>query len=204
MKRKVVKYIVVAILLCVLAVGGYTFLSPYFLTGGKYDNNYKGGDLEANYKKHESSLFELKNYFESILPEKKGASFGYDKRNDRFYFVIREIKEKGNVEYTAGEDLRMESNEMNNLLQGIGWTSGELDVLLSKMKKSDCIGIFKQPFAGKPIKVTYREGGILGVAEYSYLLFDKPLTDSSKNVWEDKVGFRVYNDSVVFEYGYPL
>ena len=72
------------------------------------------------------------------------------------------------------------------------------------LKSANCIGVIKQPFEAKPIKITFRKGGTLGVAEYSYLLFEKPLTDSLKGVWEKKEGFRVYNDSVVFEYGYPL
>ena len=59
--------------------------------------------------------------------------------------------------------------------------------------------VFKQPYKGKPIKVIFREGKI---AEYSYLFFNKPITDNIRTKWENTDSFKVYNDSIVFEYDY--
>ena len=206
-KKKRFFYVVIAIGIAI-ALLIVKFVSPYFLTGGKFDNNYESKDLEENYIKKELEILELREYLESIIPEKTGISFGYSDRSDRFDLgVIKYNPETKNIERPnnmSATNVSLNSKSVTNILQNMDWTSGELYTLLQKLKSANCIRIYKQPFSGKPVQITFRKGGHLGVAEYSYHLFSEPLTDSLKRVWENKEGFRVYNENVLFEYGYPL
>ena len=93
---------------------------------------------------------------------------------------------------------------MNAVLDEIGIEVYKLDSLLLKLKKANCIGLLKQPFKNKPIKIDFRYGEGLLAPKFSYLVFSEPLSDSLKNEWENKGGRKVYSDKVIFEYLYPL
>ena len=192
------------IIIGVLVIVGYYVLIPYYKIGGKFDNNYNGQDLQDNFNKKQSELFELRDYFLQILPEEKGVSFGFDNRTDRFYFIIREIQKDGNIEFMSGENLKIDDNETRNLLKRIDWKDDELNILIENLKAANCIGIFKQPYGKSPVQISFREGGTYGLAKYSYYLFSEPLNDSLIKKWNKKEGFVMQNDTVFFEYGYPL
>lgn len=203
-KKRLILVFILTIIICFITI---ILVMPYFQTGGKFDNNYSGKDLEKNYFDKEKEIHSLGYYFNSLNSDYTGISFSYSGRNDRFDFDFAKYNpQTKNVKHLGWDasHLRLQSGEMDSVLQEIGWTKKELEILLSKLKAANCIGVYKQPFKGKPVKITYREGGTLGIAEYSYLLFEKPLTDSLKVIWEAKEGYRVVNDSTVFEFGYPL
>ena len=204
MKRVSTKLKLIALLLVVTTVGGYTILSPYFGMGGKFDNNYNADDSKENFYNNQKTIYELRDYFSSILPDRKGVSFGFHERNDRFYFIIREIDINGNFKFITEENAQINSERLNDIIEKIGWTNKELEILLSKLIAANCIGIFKQPYSDEPVDITFRYGGSSGVAMYSYYLFGNPFYDNVVKKYARKEGVVQLNDSTLFEAGYPL
>ncbi len=198
------KYYSIFIIIGVLIAVGYYISIPYFKIGGEFDISYDNQDLGINFINKKNEIYKLTDYFLQILPERKGVSFGFDDRTDRYYFIIREFRKNGNIEYHTGENLKKDSDEFIKLLNIIGWHHSELQILLEKLKSANCIGIFKQPYENIPVNITFRYGEPWGVAKFSYYVFPKPLNDSLIKVWNKKEGFVRQNDSLYFEYGYPL
>ena len=193
--------------MAVVTLTGYFALSPFLGLGGEFDNDYERNDLDNNYVQNELAIIDLSKYSIEIMSDNQGFSFGFDGRNDRYYFIPRNYNENSKqVEYSdlQCDNLELHSDEMNAVLDEIGIEVYKLDSLLLKLKKANCIGLLKQPFKNKPIKIDFRYGEGLLAPKFSYLVFSEPLSDSLKNEWENKGGRKVYSDKVIFEYLYPL
>ena len=66
--------------------------------------------------------------------------------------------------------------------------------LKTKLKAANCISVA----SGEPITINFKSHGI---GMYSYKIFDKPLTDSLINQYNDGCQYIFYKDNVVLEYG---
>ena len=181
----------------------YILISPYFKYGGLFDVNYTYDDMKENYYKNRRQITELQKYFLNIVPNNKSVLFEFNKRVDRFNFVIRE-KDNGHFNFISGYNMKLHSYEFNNLIKKIGWTNKHLDTLLLKLKKANCISIFKQEYDNKPITIGFRRVGYFLPGYSSYLLFNQNVPDSVINEWSNKEGCVKYNDSVIFKTNFPL
>lgn len=205
MKKRKLFFIFLVILGVSFFVGEKVFKS-FFLKKGSIVVNDKEEGVRNNFLKRKNEIFELKSFFSTMVPKNTGVSFGFDGSKDRFYFVtiLFDLKTGTTTYPNSGEGLILNSKKMDLLRSSIGWSDEELFSLVSKLKESNCTGVYKKPYNGSSIEITYKYGGYLDVAVYSYHLFDGAITDSLRSHFKNKEGFEIFNDSVVFEYVYPL
>lgn len=205
MSKKLLLY---SFAIIVVAWGGYKVCLPYFSIGGKYDINYSGEDLKEHFKKKEKEIFELKYYYENLIPKSQVIRFGFDDRVDRFHLSISSYDTTSMqpiYPVQGWSNLKLNSSEMDSLLLILNWSKNDIQILIKKLKLADCIGIKSaEPFPRKPFSVFYRHGGFIGMSLYSYLLFSEPLIEDLANYYNNREGHSVYKDNVIFVYGDPL
>lgn len=168
--------------------GFYLFLHIAFdgiFTGPSYDKK----DLIENYEARTDEIFDLKNYYKSILPD--GASVTIEFDNDKelgiFHVKVDSI-------YQSNWNLKIKSSKVDSLLSELNWTAKELRILKEKLDKANCISI-----AGKdPVVIGWQRSGM---GKFSYNIFDKNLEENKIKDYNDGCTYTFYKDNIVLEYG---
>ena len=103
--------------------GFYLFLHIAFdgiFTGPSYGKN----DLVENYEERKEEVFEVKDYFLSILPDGASVSVEFDNDKELGIFHV-----KADSIYQSNWNLKIKSPKVDSLLTELNWTTKELKIL---------------------------------------------------------------------------
>lgn len=169
-------------------------------------------ELKDNYNKKHKEIFELKNYFNSITPKDLEVyiEFSSDKSIDFKVYYLTKPKYPRKIFFqqwdinpydfkpssTAPDmtKLGVETNSFDTVKKRLGWTGETFKTIKKYLDKANCISVTN----GNPTNIGFRRSDM---GMYFYNLFDKPLNDSLKKVYNDSCTYRLYNDTVALEYG---
>lgn len=197
--------------LCILLVFDVIFIacgSPGF--GGLPLSSEK--ELKDNFAKKYKEISVLKSYFNSITHQNLDVyiEFEQEKSIDLkvYYKSAQKYQRRAlfeqwdinpyNFKHEASPldsgELAPETTSLEAVKNRLGWTDETFRTLKKYLDKANCISVTN----GEPTNVGFRR---TGMGMYFYDLFDKPLGDSLKNIYNDSCQYRLYNDTVVLEYG---
>jgi len=164
---------------------------------GGFDKDYSVTELKENFEKNKSEIYELKNYFDEIVPKNRFVEIEFKNDNTLFRFGIEAL------DSTAGDpngpmflewDLKTNTSRMDSIIRPMGWTIKTLKTLKEKLDNADCIQIE----SGEPTKIGFKRSGM---GMYSFNIFDKPIPDSLKAHYNDSCTYILVNNRLVLEYG---
>jgi hypothetical protein len=195
MVKKIIKAILI---LCgiglVIFIGYFVVIISAF---GGFDKDYSVTELKENFEKNKIEIYELKKYFNEIVPKNKYVEIEFDNDNTLTRFGIKPLDK------TAGDpngpmflewDLQINTERMDSIIKPMGWTRETLKKLKDKLDDANCIQIE----SGEPTKIGFQRSGM---GMYSFNVFDKPIQDSQKANYNDSCTYIMVNDKLVLEYG---
>ena len=149
---------------------------------GEFDKRYSVTELKENFEKNKHEIYELKRYFNEIVPNDKFVEIEFKNNNiiSRFGIIAIDSTKINNYGSVFLEwDLKINTSRMDSVIQPIGWTRETLKTLKRKLDDANCIKIE----SGEPAIVGFKRSGM---GMYSFIVFDKPISDSLKIHYEDK------------------
>jgi len=164
---------------------------------GGFDKDYSVSDLKDNFEKNKTEIYELKRYFNEIVPKNRFVEIEFSDDNTLGRFGIKAS------DSTAGDsngsmflewDLKINTQRMDSIIKPMGWTRETLKTLKEKLDKANCIQIE----SGEPAKIGFQRSGM---GMYFFNVFDKPIPDSLKVNYNDSCTYILANDTLVLEYG---
>ena len=188
MSRALKIFLVIIGLLTTVVCGFFLFIHIAFdgmFTGPSYDQN----DLIENYEQRRGEIIEVKNYFESIMPENATVHIEFDNDEELGIFHV-----KVDSVYENNWGLKIKSAKVDSLLNELGWTKAELRTLKLKLDKANSVSISSR----KPVTIGWQRSGM---GMFKYKIFDQNLNDSLMERYNDGCMFKFYKENVVLEYG---
>lgn len=186
--KKTLKWILIIVCSGLLLFFGFLFysFSTFSFDDGKY---YSKQDLINNYKQKSIQITALKTYANIIMPIDKSVEIEFDgsKKLSIFHIIS-----KGN--YDQNWDLEINSTKLDTLLTALNWTKETLKTLKEKLDAANCISVK----SGEPCNIGFQRSGM---GEYFYNIFDNPIPDSLKNIYNDSCKYILYTEKIVLEYG---
>jgi hypothetical protein len=164
---------------------------------GGFDKDYSVSDLKENFEKNKTEIYELKQYFNEIVPKNRFVEIEFEDDNRLERFGIRAL------DSTAGNpngpmflewDLKTNTAKMDSLIQPMGWTRETLKELKEKLDNADCIQIE----SGEPTKIGFKRSGM---GMYSFNVFDQRIPDNLIEQYNDSCTYILVNRKLVLEYG---
>ncbi|MES2620125.1 MAG: hypothetical protein V4615_04665 [Bacteroidota bacterium] len=164
---------------------------------GGFDKDYSVSDLKDNFEKNKTEIYELKRYFNEIVPKNRFVEIEFSDDNTLGRFGIKAL------DSTAGDpngpmflewDLKTNTQRMDSIIKPLGWTRETLKTLKEKLDEANCIQIE----SGEPTKIGFQRSGM---GMYSFNVFDKPIQDSLRNNYNDSCTYILATDRLVLEYG---
>ena len=195
MAEKIFKWILVLLGIGLLIFIGYILMIVSAFGG--FDKDYSVSELKENFNANKKEIYELKRYFNKIVPKNRFVEIEFEDDNTLFRFGIDPL------DSTAGNpngpmflewDLKINNLQMEKIIKPLGWTCETLKVLKYKLDKANCIQIE----SGEPTKIGFKRSGM---GMYSFNVFDKPITDKEKVKYNDSCTYIFANDRLVLEFG---
>ena len=164
---------------------------------GGFDKDYSVSDLKDNFENNKTEIYELKRYFNEIVPKNRFVEIEFSDDNTLGRFGIKAL------DSTAGDpngpmflewDLKINTQRMDSIIKPMGWTRETLKTFKEKLDKANCIQIE----SGEPAKIGFQRSGM---GMYFFNVFDKPIPDSLKLNYNDSCTYILANDRLVLEYG---
>lgn len=171
----------------ILFLGFYLFIHIAFngiFTGPFYDKT----DLINNFEQKEDEIYEVTNYFNSILPDSTFVDIEFENRGLSIFHV-----KSGDV-YESNWNLEMNSNKTDSLLDVLNWEKSDLLTLKSKLDLANSISIK----SGKATVIGWQRSGM---GKFYYNIFPQKTDSSLFNKYNDGCTYIYYKDNVVLEYG---
>jgi len=164
---------------------------------GAFDKDYSVTELKENFESKKTEIYELKKYFNEIVPKNRSVEIEFDNDNTLTRFGLKAL------DSTAGDpngpmflewDLKTNTQRMDSIIKPLGWTRETLKKLKDKLDDANCIQIE----SGEPTKIGFQRSGM---GMYSFNVFDKPIPDKEKDQYNDSCTYILANDRLVLEYG---
>jgi hypothetical protein len=167
--------------------------------------------LIDNYKKKENEIFELKAFFNSVVPQGYNVhiEFKNENRIDLFVGVIENaplknymLFEQWNInpyDYNVKpkrdtSEYSPRTNSLDLVKQKLNWTDDTFKEIKKKIDQANCISIDNR----EPAEVGFARSGM---GEYSYVIFNNSIADSLRTEYNDSCNYILYNNKVALEYG---
>jgi hypothetical protein len=197
MSKRIIKWgHIIGIIVAICFVGlQVVAISSMFDVGN--GNFYSKEDLIANYKSKTNELYQLKDFYNGLVPKDKIVEIEFENNKKIARLAVTNLNSTSknySERYFCAWDLPVNSYEVDSVLQRLGWTKETIMQLKSRLDKAGCIGIIN----GEPTNISFQRSG-LGM--YSYELFSNPISDSLKSKYNDTCHYIFYNNRVVLEYG---
>ncbi len=195
MLKKILIGISIVIGIGILVFIGWTLMIVSAFGG--FDKDYSVTDLKENFEKNKTEIYELKRYFNEIVPKNRFVEIEFDNDNTLGRFGIKAL------DSTAGNpngpmflewDLKTNTAKMDSLIEPMGWTRETLKTLKEKLDKANCIQIE----SGEPTKIGFKRSGM---GMYSFNVFDQPIPDNLIEQYNDSCTYILVNRKLVLEYG---
>lgn len=186
-------------LIILLAIGFATFIGytiMLFAALGAFDRDYTIFDLKRHYEEHKTEIYELKSYFNEIVPKNKFVEIEFSNETDVKIIGIRTLDFTGgnhNKAMFVKRDLKINTQQMDSIINPLGWTHNTLITLKKKLDKANCIQIE----SGEPAKIGFQRSGM---GMYFFNVFETPIPDSLKANYNDSCTYILVNEKLVLEY----
>ena len=194
MLKKIIKVLVILIAIGVAIIG--CFLIWFLYICGGFQKDYTPKELVDNFNKKHNEIYSLKKYYNSIVPRNKFIEIEFESGKGLSRFGIMPLDSTdGNYGTSFLEwNLKINTHRMDSLLSTIGWNRITLKTLKEKLDDANCIQIE----SGEPTKIGFKRSGM---GMYFFNVFDKPITDSIRNLFRDTCSYIIVNDKLILEYG---
>ncbi|RFM27778.1 hypothetical protein [Deminuibacter soli] len=167
-------------------------------------------ELKSNYNSKHKEIAKLKRYFNSITP--KDLEIYIEFINDQtidlsiYHKTIPPYPKKvlfqqwGFNPYNGRQDSPVynmpddETSSLDTVKDILNWKDATFRTIKAYLDNANCISVTN----GEPANVGFRRSGM---GMYFYNLFNAPLNDSLKKTYNDSCRYRLYNDTMAFEYG---
>lgn len=195
MLEKIIKIILTIFAVGALILVGYAI---YILSMfGVFDKSYTATELVQNIKDKQAEIYELKRYFNEIVPDNRFVEIEFDDEDELSRFGITPLDSIAGNPYGPiflEWGLKTNTPRMDSIIAPMGWTQETLKTLYEKLEDANCIGIE----SGEPVTIKFQRSGM---GMYSFNVFEKPMTDSTKNWCNNICSYIIVNDTLVLEYG---
>lgn len=164
---------------------------------GGFDEDYSVSDLKENFSKNRTEIYELKQFFNEIVPNNRFVEIEFEDDNTLGRFGIRVLDsttENLNGPMFLDWNLKTNTSKMDSLIESLGWSRETLILLKQKLDKADCIQIQ----SGEPAKIGFKR---CGIGMYSFNVFDQPIPENMKEKYNDSCTYIIANEKLVLEYG---
>ncbi|PKG42619.1 hypothetical protein [Psychroflexus sp. MES1-P1E] len=158
---------------------------------GAFDQDYSITELKENFEKNKTEIYELKRYFNEIVPKGRFVEIEFDNDNTLFRFGIKDISSSSPM--FLEWDLKTNTSRMDSIIKPIGWTRETLKTLKEKLDNADCIQIE----SGEPTKIGFKRSGM---GMYSFNIFDQSIPENLKQQYNDSCSYIFANERLVLEY----
>ena len=177
----------------ILFIGWFIMLISAF---GGFDKDYSIPDLKEIFVNNKKEIYELKQYFNDIVPKNRFVEIEFKDDNTLGRFGIKALDSTAgnpNESMFLDWDLKINTTKVDSLIEPMGWTIETLKTIKEKLDKADCIQIE----SGEPSKIGFKRSGM---GMYSFNVFDKPIQEDLKNKYNDSCSYILANDKLVLEY----
>ena len=194
MYRKILTGIFILIVIGVLGrvILGVLFISAFI----SFDKDYSVTDLKENFENNKTEIYELKAFFNEIVPENRFVEIEFEDDNTLLRFGIKAIDSTAgnpNGPVFLERDLKTNTAKMDSLINPMGWTRETLRSLKEKLDKANCIKIE----SGDPTRIGFKRSG-LGM--YSFNVFERPVPENMIESYIDSCTYIYVNRNLVLEY----
>lgn len=193
--NKILKWTLVAFGIFILfAIVWFVSLISAF---GVFDKVYTPDDLKASFEDKKVEIYELKHYFNKIVPKNRFVEIEFSGDKQLFRFGIKAL------DSTAGDitspmflewDLSTETAKMDSLIKPMGWSRATLVELKEKLDNANCIQIE----SGEPTKIGFKRSGM---GMYFFNVFESPMPDSLRNYYNESCTHIYVEPKLALEYG---
>lgn len=192
--KKILKLVLIPFGACCLMAVGYFiwFLSVL----GLFDKVYSPDDLKVSFQEKQVEIYELKHYFNKIVPKNRFVEIEFAGDHNLARFGIKTLDSIGGdtsdpmfLEW----DLSTETAKMDSLIEPMGWSRETLAELKEKLDDANCIQIE----SGEPAKIGFKRSGM---GMYFFNVFDKPMPDSLKRYYDESCEYIYAGPKLALEY----
>lgn len=194
MFKKILKIVLILSGIGLLIIIGYIVMIIYAMGG--FDKDYSVTDLKENFEENKTEIYELKRYFNQIVPKDKFVEIEFKDDNTLSRFGIATLdttKNDTNKRMFLEWDLKIDNSRMDSIIKPLGWTRETLNKIKEKLDNANCIEIE----SGEPAKIGFKRSG-MGI--YSFKVFDKPIPRNLKKQYNDSCTNIFVNEKLVLEY----
>ena len=157
--------------------------------------------LIENYEKNEHHIIELKNYYQSIVPNGFIIDIEFNPAEELFNIKesidlkIYKKQSNGKSDVINQEwKLDINSETLSEMLVTVGWDFSTLDSIKYYLDKANCISIKNGEFA----TIGFARSGL---GKYFYDIFEKNLDTQEQEEFNNGCRYIFYRDNIVLEYG---
>jgi len=193
--NKILKSILIVFgIFIVIGIAWFVSLMSAF---GVFDKVYSTDDLKASFEDKKIEIYELKRYFNRIVPKNRFVEIEFSSDHELYRFGIKVL------DSTAGDitgpmflewNLSTETAKMDSLIRPMGWSRATLAELKEKLDNADCIKIE----SGEPTKIGFKRSGM---GMYLFNVFDNPMPDSLKRYYDESCAYMYVGPKLALEYG---
>jgi hypothetical protein len=184
-----------------------------FFSTGLFASSSKA-ELIENYIDKEKEIIELKNYFNSIIPQNYSVYIEFksdtkidlkvydEERNSNSenygLFMQWDINPYDYVEKPKAKNEKSEydpkTESLDYLKLKLKWTDSTFKKIKEMLDRANCISIEN----GEPSEIGFARSGM---GKYCYTIFNSKIPDSLKSTYKIECENIIYNDKVVLTYG---
>lgn len=193
------------IFVILLIIGVYKLMQdPFGFNNLKYSSKK---ELIENYETKQQEIKELYKYVQSITNNCENyvdIEFQNNKNIEIFRVKADSLENARAIESNSivpkngfvksYYDVKINSKEVDTLLNRLEWTKETLITLKTKLDAANCISVE----SGEPVTIGFKRSGM---GKYYYKIFDKLLTDNLIKKYNDGCTYIFYKDNIVLEYG---
>lgn len=164
---------------------------------GLFAKDYSVSELKENFYNKQSEIYELRNYYNSIVPKDRFVEIEFDDKNTLGRFgimTVDSITGRSGKSLFLDWDLKTDSEKVDSLLKTINWTKKTLKEIKSRLDNANCIEIE----SGEPTKIGFKRSGM---GMYFFNVFKNPIPDSLIINYNDSCTYIYVNKNLVLEYG---
>lgn len=163
---------------------------------GVFDKVYSPDDLKASFQEKKTEIYELKHYFNNIVPKNRFVEIEFSSDHKLARFGIKAL------DSTAGDitepmflewDLSTQTAKIDSLIKPMGWSRATLVELKEKLDNANCIQIE----SGEPAKIGFKRSGM---GMYFFNVFETPMPDSLRNYYNESCTHIYIEPKLALEY----
>lgn len=191
MLNKILKTVLILLGIAFIIFVGYIGMIIYAFGG--FDKDYSVTDLKENFEESKIEIYELKSYFNKIVPKDKFVEIEFEDDNTLSRFGISSL-DTANTRMFLEWDLETDTPRMDSIIKPLGWTKETLKTIKQKLDNANCIQIQ----SGEPTKIGFKRSGM---GMYSFNVFDKPISNELRKKYKDSCTYILANEKLILEYG---